>query len=210
MSRRSGAFWSIVVNWWLSTVESDSVQSGWRQCLIHLLQWEKVNELVHVFVSARNKQIKLKSDKNSKIAQCRICLPMMRPEDAFWGGGTTFGRLIWATFAALSPLHTSTHPLYQPDVHLRLIWTRLIVIEVFSSDSISLDRFILFVIRSHCARSSGGRRCWRCSFKWFTRKAVFVLNCGGKMQKWKKMQCQGVLWQVTKYTFACNICRLNS
>ena len=75
---------------------------------------------------------------------------------------------------------------------------------------ISLDRFILFVIRSHCAPSSGGRRCRWCSFKWFTRKAVFVLNRGSKMQKWKKVQSQGVLWQVTKYTFACNICRLKS
>ena len=75
---------------------------------------------------------------------------------------------------------------------------------------ISLDRFILFVIRSHCAPSSGVLRWWWCSFKWFTRKAVFVLDAGNKMQKWQKMQSQGVLWQVTKYTFACNICRLKS
>ena len=68
--------------------------------------------------------------------------------------------------------------------------------------SISLDRFILFVIRSYCAPSSGGRPNWWCSFKWFTRKAVFVLN-PNKMQKWKKLQSQEVFMQVTKYTFAC-------
>ena len=133
----------------------------------------------------------------------------------FWGVGTTFGRLIWATFAAISPLTISyIHP---PTLYSSARCTLAAYSDkidcywgFFLRLYISLDRFILFVIRSHCAPSSGGRRSWWwCSFKWFTRKAVFVLDAG-KMQKWKKMQSQGVLWQVTKYTFACNICHLKT
>ena len=76
--------------------------------------------------------------------------------------------------------------------------------------SISLDRFILFVIRSYCAPSSGGRPCWWCSFKWFTRKAVFVLN-PSKMQKWNKLQSQEVFFASYKIHICLqNICHLKS
>ena len=143
-----------------------------------------------------------------KVPNVEKMLTMMRREEAFWGVGTTFGRLIWATFAPISPplpVHTPTHyssarcTLAAYLDKIDSYWA------FFLRLFISLDRFILFVIRSHCVPSSGGRRWWWwwCSFKWFTWKAFFV-------QKWQKMQSQGVLWQVTKYRFAYNICRLES
>ena len=93
-----------------------------------------------------------------KVLNVEIFLTMMRREEAFWGVGTTFGRLIWATFAPISPplpVHTPTHyssarcTLAAYLDKIDCYWA------FFLRLFISLDRFILFVIRSHCARSSG-------------------------------------------------------
>ena len=78
-------------------------------------------------------------NKNSNIGQCIKNVDYDATIGCFLRVETTFGRLIWATFAQLSLLlQDYIHPptTAQPDVHLRLIWTRLIVIEVFSSDSL--------------------------------------------------------------------------
>ena len=73
---------------------------------------------------------------------------------------------------------------------------------------ISSDRFILFVIRSFCVRSSG-RGSWgrcRCSFKWFTRKAVFARHFG-KRQNWKKMRSHEFFGELQNTHLPENICR---